>query len=73
MSKTFRAWHIDQPLLLPPVAQDLAAKGHLARFVLALVMEELDLKAITAAYLGEKGQPPLGCGRRRLHWPGSWR
>jgi transposase len=59
MSKTFRAWNIDQPLLLPPVVQDFVAKDHLARFVLALVMEELDLKAITAAYRGEKGQPPF--------------
>ena len=33
MSKTFRAWKIDQPLLLPPVVQDFVAKDHLARFV----------------------------------------
>jgi transposase len=59
MSKTFRAWNIDQPLLLPPVVQDFVSKDHLSRFVLALVMEELDLKAITAAYAGEKGQPPF--------------
>jgi len=59
MSKTFRAWNIDQPLLLPLVVQDFVAKDHLARFVLALVMEELDLGKIAAAYRGEKGQPPF--------------
>ena len=56
MSKTFRAWKIDQPLLLPPTVQDFVAKDHLARFVLGLVMDELDLIEITAAYSGEKGQ-----------------
>jgi transposase len=59
MSKTFRAWKIDQPLLLPPVVQDFVAKDHLARFVLGLVMDELDLIEITAAYSSEKGQPPF--------------
>jgi transposase len=59
MSKTFRAWKIDQPLLLPPAVQDFVAKDHLARFVLGLVMDELDLIEITAAYSGEKGQPPF--------------
>ncbi len=59
MSKTFRAWKIDQPLLLPPVVQDFVAKDHLARFVLALVMDELDLIEITVTYSGEKGQPPF--------------
>ena len=59
MSKTFRTWKIDEPLLLPPAVQDFVAKDHLARFVLALVIEELDLKEITAAYSSEKGQPPF--------------
>jgi transposase len=59
MSKTFRAWKIDEPLLLPAVVQDFVAKDHLARFVLALVMEELDLIEVTAAYSSEKGQPPF--------------
>jgi len=59
MSKTFRAWKIDEPLLLPPAVQDFVAKDHLARFVVALVMDELDLIGITAAYSGEKGQPPF--------------
>ncbi len=59
MSKTFRAWKIDQPLLLPLAVQDFVAKDHLARFVLGLVMDELDLIEITAAYSSVKGQPPF--------------
>jgi transposase len=59
MSKTFRAWNIDQPLLLPLVVQDFVAPDHLARFVLALIVDELDLIEIVAAYSNEKGQPPF--------------
>ena len=49
MSKTFRPWKIDEPLLLPPVVQEFLAKDHLARLVLSLVREDIDLAAITAA------------------------
>src|SRR6201997_3578967 len=59
MSKTFRPWTIDQPLLLPPSVQDFVGDDHLARFVLALVLEHLDLSEIEAAYTGERGQPPF--------------
>src|SRR5208283_5142184 len=59
MSKTFRAWKIDEPLLLPPVVQDFVAKDHLARFVVSLVTEQLDLTGITVSYSSEKGQPPF--------------
>ena len=59
MSKTFRPWKIDEPQFLPPSAQDFVAKDHLARFMVSLVTEELDLTEITASYLGEKGQPPF--------------
>jgi transposase len=59
MSKTFRPWKIDQPLMLPPSVQDFVGKDHLARFVLALVLEHLDLSEIEAAYAGERGQPPF--------------
>jgi transposase len=59
MSKTFRAWKIDQPLLLPLSVQDFVAKDHLARFVVSLVTEQPDLIEIVAAYPGEKGQPPF--------------
>ena len=58
MSKTFRAWSLDQALLLPPSVHDFVPAGHLSRFVVALVTEELDLSAIVASYRGEKGQPP---------------
>ncbi len=59
MSKTFRAWKIDQPLLLPLAVQDFVAKNHLAHFVLGLVTDELDLVEITVTYSSEKGQPPF--------------
>jgi transposase len=58
MSKSFRDWHVDQQLLLPPSVQDFVAEDHLARFVVSLVRDELDLSAIYASYAGEKGQPP---------------
>jgi transposase len=59
MSKTFRAWKIDQPLLLPLAVQDFVANDHLARFVLGLIVDELDLIEIVATYSNEKGQPPF--------------
>jgi transposase len=58
MSKTFRDWSLDQTLLLPPSVHDFVPAGHLSRFIVALVTEELDLSAIMASYKGEKGQPP---------------
>ena len=58
MSKTFRDWSLDQALLLPPSVHDFVPTGHLSRFVVTLVTEELDLSAIMASYRGEKGQPP---------------
>lgn len=58
MSKTFRAWRLDEPLLLPPSVEDFVPPDHLSRFVVSLVRESLDLRAIYAAYSGEKGQPP---------------
>jgi transposase len=59
MSKTFRAWKIDEPLFLPPMVGDFVAKDHLARFVLNLVREEIDLAEITASYDSDRGQPPF--------------
>jgi transposase len=59
MSKIFRAWSIDQIQLLPPRVQDFVAKDHLARFVVGLVTEQLDLVEITGTYGSEKGQPPF--------------
>jgi transposase len=59
MSKTFRPWKIDQPLFLPAMVQDFVGEDHLARFVLALVLEHLDLSEIEAVYGSERGQPPF--------------
>jgi transposase len=59
MSKIFRPWKIDEPLLLPPLVQDFVAEDHLARFVLGLVRDEIDLCAIIASYDSDRGQPPF--------------
>lgn len=59
MSKHFRAWKIDQTQLLPPSVQDFVPKDHLSRFIVALVRESLDLKAITDSYNSPLGQPPF--------------
>jgi transposase len=59
MSKTFRAWKIDEPLFLPPTVQDFVGEDHLARFVLSLVRDDLGLAEITGTYGSERGQPPF--------------
>ena len=59
MSKTFRAWKIDEPLFLPPTVGDFVAKDHLARFVVSLVRDDLGLAEITGTYGSERGQPPF--------------
>jgi hypothetical protein len=59
MSKTFRAWKIDQPLFLPPTVGDFVAKDHLARFILNLVRDDIDLAEISGTYGSERGQPPF--------------
>ena len=58
MSKTFRAWDVDQPLLLPASVQELVPAGHLAHFVRDTVRESLDLSAILGEYAEERGYPP---------------
>jgi transposase len=59
MSKHFRPWKIDQTQLLPPSIGDFVPEDHLARFVVWLVRESLDLRAITARYGSALGQPPF--------------
>jgi transposase len=59
MSKTFRAWKIDEPLILPPTVLDFVAKDHLARFVLNLIRDDINLAEITGTYGSERGQPPF--------------
>lgn len=58
MSKTFRAWDVDQVWLLPPSVHDFVPAGHPAHLVRELVRTELDLAAIVADYDEARGQPP---------------
>src|SRR6188472_2481412 len=59
MSKTFRAWDVDQVWLLPPSVHDFVPAGHPAHLVRDLVRRELDLAAIMEPYEREgRGQPP---------------
>jgi transposase len=59
MSKRFRPWKIDEPMFLPAKVQDFVGADHLARFVLNLVTESIDLRRITGTYGSERGQPPF--------------
>jgi transposase len=59
MSKTFRAWDVDQVWLLPPSVHDFVPAGHPAHLVRELVRSGLDLSAIFDPYEREdRGQPP---------------
>ncbi len=62
MSKTFRAWDVDQAWLLPPSVHEFVPPGHLAHFVRDTVREALDLSAIIGDYKAEQGQPPYHPG-----------
>jgi transposase len=59
MSKRYRPWKIDEPMLLPATVQEFVEKDHLARFVLSLVVEEIDLEEIERVYRVDRGQPPF--------------
>jgi transposase len=59
MSKRYRPWKIGEPMLLPATVQDFVDKDHLARFVLNLVIEEIDLEEIARGYRVDRGQPPF--------------
>lgn len=59
MSKHFRPWKIDQSQLLPPSVEDYVPDKHVARFVVSLVREGLDLGEITGSYTSSLGQPPF--------------
>jgi transposase len=45
--------------LLPATVQEFVDKDHLARFVLHLVVEAIDLEAIERVYRVDRGQPPF--------------
>jgi transposase len=62
MSKTFRAWDVDQVWLLPPSVHEFVPVGHMAHFVRDTVREGLDLSAIFGAYVEERGYPPYHPG-----------
>ncbi|MBV8916058.1 MAG: transposase, partial [Acetobacteraceae bacterium] len=62
MSKSFRAWDVDQTWLLPASVPEFVPAGHLAHFVRDAVRTALDLSAILGAYKGEQGQPPYHPG-----------
>jgi transposase len=62
MSKHFRAWKIDETQLLPASVQDYVPEGHLARFIVALVRENLDLSEIEGSHASGLGQPPFHPG-----------
>ena len=50
----------DQPTAVAAAERaGFVGEDHLARFVLALVLEDLDLGEIEAAYASERGQPPF--------------
>jgi transposase len=58
MSKSYRPYHPDEELLLPPSLRDWLPENHLAYFV-SDVVDNLDLSAMDAVYGDEKrGQPP---------------
>jgi transposase len=59
MSKYFRPWKIDEVQLLPPSVEDYVPKGHLARLIVALVRDSLDLAEIAGRYTSGLGQPPF--------------
>lgn len=62
MSKSFRAWDVDQGWLLPPSVHQFVPPGHLAHFVRDTVREALDLSAISGVYTAAQGQPPYHPG-----------
>ena len=53
--RRYRPWEIDEPMLSPATVQEFVDKDHLARFVLHLVVEEIDLEAIERVYRVDRG------------------
>jgi transposase len=59
MGKTFREWNPEQGAMFPARPIDLVDKEHLVMFILNLVTEQLDLRAILSRYQEERGYPPF--------------
>jgi transposase len=57
MSKTFRAWDVDQRFLLPTSIDEFVPAGHVAHFVRDTVRNGLDMSAIVSCYAGGRGYP----------------
>jgi transposase len=58
MAKLYRAWEIEQTLLLPATVQEFVPAGHEAHLIRDTVRELLDLNEIYDSYANERGQPP---------------
>src|SRR6516164_9300684 len=52
-------WPLHQSTTLLLKTADFVAESHLARFVLSVVRDEVDLCKITCTYGSELGQPPF--------------
>ena len=59
MTKRFRPWEPKQKWLLPPEITEFIPEGHASHFVRDLVVEQLDLSAILATYVEDRGFPPF--------------
>jgi hypothetical protein len=59
MTKRFRLWEPRQKWLLPPEISEFIPEGHASYFVRDLVVEQLDLSAIFATYVEDRGFPPF--------------
>jgi hypothetical protein len=59
MSKTYRAWDVDQVWLLPPAVHDFVPAGHPAHLIRELARAELDLLADhgLVGSMGRRGNP----------------
>lgn len=56
--KRFRAYHPDQPVLLPGHLDEWVGEDDLAQLISQIVDDVLDLDDIYASYTSTKGQPP---------------
>jgi hypothetical protein len=60
MSKSFRAWDVDQSWLLPPSIHEFVPPEHAAHLVRDVVRRALDLTPILSAYRELRGSLSSG-------------